>query len=61
MDYDNFGGNDTRKAAESLKRQRAIAQMKRERRKKLLIRRTVILGDFPAGAGVQGDLRRQQR
>ncbi|MBQ9471997.1 MAG: hypothetical protein IJU73_02505 [Ruminococcus sp.] len=43
MDYDNFGGNDNRKAAESLKRQRAIAQMKRERRKKLLIRRTVIV------------------
>ncbi len=43
MDYDNFGGNDTRRASDSLKRQRAIAQMKRERRRKLFIRRTIIV------------------
>ena len=43
MNYDYNGGNDTRRATDSLKRQRAIAQMKRERRKKLLIRRTIIV------------------
>lgn len=43
MDYDYRGGNDTRRASDSLRRQRAIAQMKRERRRKLLIRRTIIV------------------
>ena len=43
MDYNDFGGNDTRRASDSLRRQRAIAQMKRERRRKLLIRRVIIV------------------
>ena len=43
MDYNDYGGNDTRRASDSLRRQRAIAQMKRERRRKLLIRRTIIV------------------
>ncbi len=43
MNYDYNGGNDTRRASDSLKRQRALAQMKRERRRKLLIRRTIIV------------------
>ena len=44
MDYGNFSGDsDTRRASESLRRQRAIAQMKRKRRRKLMIRRTLIV------------------
>ncbi len=43
MAYDNYGGSNNRRGSESIRRQRAIAQMKRERRRKLLIRRTVIV------------------
>lgn len=44
MDYDYYdGGNDTRRASDSLRRQRIAAQKKRERRRKLLIRRTIIV------------------
>ena len=43
MDYDNFSGDNQPRGSDNSKRQRVMLQMKRERRRKLLIRRAIIV------------------